>query len=269
MKETLSIKEFAKLSGIGTTTLRYWDDIGLFSPEKRDPDTGYRYYSPWQVIAVNFVTVLRNLGVPLKTISEVEAKRSPESIMDLIEHQEYQLDKEIRRLQEAHSVIRTRRELIRLGQNVDASKIAVVEQPERAIILGPINKNFVEFDAFYTPFIDFCNRAAELRINIDYPIGGYHETAESFLANPSEPERFFSLDPSGNQERAAGEYLTGFVHGYYGEFGDMPQRMTAYAEEHGYLCTGPVYVIYLYDEISARDSSQYLSQICIGVTRSR
>ena len=267
MKDALSIKEFSKLSGIEMTTLRYWDDIGLFSPERRDPTNGYRYYAPWQIIAINFVTVLRNLGIPLKTIREIESMRSPETIMSLIEHQEYLLDKEIRKLLEAHSVIRMRRELIRMGQGADVSQIAVVEEPQRAIVLGPTNDGFSEQESFFRPFLHFCNCADELHINLDYPVGGRHESAERFFAHPSEPDRFFSLDPNGNAVRAAGKYLTAYVRGPYGVFGDMPERMAAHAEKNGLTCRGPVYVTYLHDEISTKDPSQYLSQISIALTR--
>ncbi|MCL2324823.1 MAG: MerR family transcriptional regulator [Actinomycetia bacterium] len=265
MKDSLSIKEFARLSGIETTTLRYWDEIGLFSPDKRDESTGYRYYSPWQIIAVNFVTVLRNIGVPLKQISEIESSRTPESVMDLIDQQEYRLDKEIRSLTEAHSVIRTRREIIKQGQKADTTRIEVVDLPERAIILGPLNAELTEQREAYAPFIGFWDRAAELRINVDYPIGGYHASSEEFFAHPSEPQRFFSLDPSGNAVRAAGGYLTAYVRGYYGEFGDTPEKMKDYARKHRLTLSGPVFVLYLNDEICTQDPSRYLAQISMAV----
>jgi len=267
MKDLLSIKEFSKLSGIEMTTLRYWDDIGLFSPEQRDPHNDYRYYSPWQIVAVNFVTVLRNLGIPLKKISEVENERRPENIIDLIEQQEYSLDKEIRKLQDARSVIHIRRELIKQGQRSEPASISVREMPERALILGPPNDSFAGHKSFYMPFVNFCDHAEDLRINLNYPIGSYHPTIESYLEHPSEPEHFFSLDPNGNNVREAGEYLVAYTLGYYGEFGDLPQRMLAYAEEHDLILDGPVYVVYLYDEICTKDPAHYLSQTCIPVTR--
>ncbi len=87
MKDSLSVNEFSKLSGIERTTLRYWDEIGLFSPARRDPDNNYRYYSPYQIISVNFVSVLSDFNIPLKTIATERDKRTPESIVSLIERQ--------------------------------------------------------------------------------------------------------------------------------------------------------------------------------------
>ena len=263
MKKFLSINEFSKLSGIGTTTLRYWDEIGLFSPVMRNPKNKYRYYAPPQIIAVNFITVLGNLGIPLKTIDEVEAERNPETIIDLIEQQEQLLNLERRRLQEASAVIHIRRELIKAGSRADPEKISVEKLPERMITLGPINDSFTEESGFYLPFMNFCNRAKEMHINLNYPIGGYHETFSAFVQTPSEPQHFFSLDPAGNKAWSAGDYLIGYQRGNYGEFDDSAERMAAYATEHGLSCTGPVYVIYLHDEICMADPDRYLSQISI------
>ncbi len=70
MKRFLTVHEFAKLSGIKKTTLRHWDEIGLFAPVVRDPNTGYRYYMTDQLAAVNFIVFLSGLNIPLKTIKK-------------------------------------------------------------------------------------------------------------------------------------------------------------------------------------------------------
>ena len=46
-EEYLSIGQFAKLCHIHKKTLFYYDEIGLFKPQKVD-ENGYRYYSIYQ-----------------------------------------------------------------------------------------------------------------------------------------------------------------------------------------------------------------------------
>ena len=265
MKDFLSIKEFSRLSGIETTTLRYWDEIGLFCPAKRNPENNYRYYEPAQVIAVNFITVMGNLHVPLKTIDEIQVRRDPESIMALIEQQENLLALKMRRLQEAASVIHMRRSLIKAGLKAEVTEISVQELPQRALILGPPNTGFSAEGGFYLPFMKFCNQAKELRINLNYPIGARHSNLEAFCQAPSEPQHFFSLDPTGNACWPGGTYLVGYARGYYGNFGTMPEKMAAEAKKRGLRCTGPLYTIYLHDEICLEDPAHYLSQISVAV----
>lgn len=289
MKDYLSVKEFSRLSGIEQTTLRYWDNIGLFSPAKRDPENNYRYYSPQQVIAVNFITVLSELGIPLKTIGKREKDRSPEKMVELIEQQGKRLDMEMRRLRECYSIIHTRLEMINYGRrlsegfnmlngvrleddflpdnviHVDENYVGVLYREEKSIILGPRNE-VAKGESFYDSFMKFCTSASELRLNLSFPIGGYHDNYISFFkSDPTVPDYFFSLDPTGNRRLESGNYLTGFTRGDYGDFGDLPRRMESYAAEQKLSMSGPLYTLYLHDEICVKDPDKYLVQVCVKV----
>ena len=288
MKDMLTIKEFSKLSGIEQTTLRYWDDIGLFTPAKRNPENNYRYYSPEQIISVNFITVLSDLNIPLKTISELEKTRTPESIVNLIEQQEQRLDMEMRKIREQYTIMHTRLELIKYGRRLlngfhmedglrisesddegqgqwmDTGGVGVMRREAKNLILGPRN-DWKEGEPFYEYFMNFCHSAADMRMNLSLPIGAMHDDMESFLRSPGEPDYFFSIDPTGNRVREAGRYLIGFVYGYYGQFGDIAERMDAYAKEHKLKPKGPVYSMYLLDEVCTKNPDQYLAQLCVAV----
>jgi DNA-binding transcriptional MerR regulator len=58
----------ARLAQVSVRTLRHYDDIGLLKPARVDPLTGYRYYTPSQVLRLHRILVLRDLGVPLSQI---------------------------------------------------------------------------------------------------------------------------------------------------------------------------------------------------------
>jgi len=266
MEDYLSIKEFSELARIDATTLRYWDEIGLFPPAKRVKNNKYRYYTSEQAIAANFITVLKGLNIPLKTINEIESKRTPQTIVELIENHERLLDKELRRLQEAYSIIHMRLGFMKDGLKADPDSISVVKFEERNIIVGE-HTDFGNEETFYRSFKNFCDSAVDLRINLAYPIGGLHESMEAFLDSPSKPEHYFSVDPTGNIAVKAGDYLVGYSRGYYGEFGDLPQRMAAYADEHHLKFVGSVYATYLLDEVSTGDPSEYLTRVRVGVTK--
>ena len=63
--------------------------------------------------------------------------------------------------------------------------------------------------------------------------------------------------------------MVGFSQGYYGEHGDLPERMTACIERNALTVTGPVYTMYLHDEVSIKDPSKYLVQICVAVSKKK
>jgi effector-binding domain-containing protein len=70
----------------------------------------------------------------------------------------------------------------------------------------------------------------------------------------------------GNYIHPRGKYLIGYKKGYYGENGDLPQRMVAYAEEHELVIKGPVCTVYLLDEVSMIDPDQYVARISVAVS---
>ncbi|MCL1974844.1 MAG: MerR family transcriptional regulator [Firmicutes bacterium] len=264
MNGYLTIQEFSKICGIEVSTLRYWDDLSLFSPIMRDPENNYRYYSLAQILALNFVTTLSDLEIPLKTISELRHERDPENFLRLLEKQEKVLDMELRRLRERSSIIHTRRELINYGTKVDENTISVLNRDMKEIILWPPNI-YEKDDTFIEAMAHFIVKTNDLHINLSFPVGAYHANMASFLKGPTLPDRFFSIDPLGDHLRKEGKYLVGFARGYYGELGDLPERMADYAKKNELELTGPVYTMYLHDEICTNEPNDFLAQSCIAI----
>ena len=65
-----SISKLAKLAGVSTRTLRYYDEIKLLSP-KRIKANGYRVYGQKEVNLLQQILFYRELGVPLDEIKNI------------------------------------------------------------------------------------------------------------------------------------------------------------------------------------------------------
>ena len=65
-----TIQALAKLSGVTSRTLRWYDSIGLLRPE-RVTQAGYRIYGPEQVDRLQQILFFRELGMPLKDIGAI------------------------------------------------------------------------------------------------------------------------------------------------------------------------------------------------------
>ncbi|MCL2300994.1 MAG: MerR family DNA-binding transcriptional regulator [Firmicutes bacterium] len=265
-KELLTIKEFSALTGIEESTLRYWDRIGLFRPAMRHEDNNYRLYTLEQAVTVDFVTVLSSLRLPLKTICDAREDRNPKKILSLLQQQKFEIDRELIRLQGSYSTIHTLEGIIHRGMEATPGEIGVQHLDEMPIIMGPENA-YGEGEPFCRVLKDYCRQARYDRVNIHNPIGGYHTSMELFIEAPALPQRFFSIDSTGRDHRPAGKYLVGYAQGYYGQMGGMPQKMAAWARENDLECEGPVYVVYLLDNISVPDPAQYLAQISVRVRK--
>ncbi|NLM77563.1 MAG: MerR family transcriptional regulator, partial [Ruminococcaceae bacterium] len=65
-----TINKMARLAGISTRTLRYYDEIGLLTPT-RNHKNGYRLYGRNEVDKLQQILFFRELDVPLEEIGKM------------------------------------------------------------------------------------------------------------------------------------------------------------------------------------------------------
>src|SRR6185369_1536058 len=65
------IGDFSKIARVSGRLLRYYDSIGLLSPRRHDPATGYRYYAADQLAHLNKILALKELGLSLDQIGRL------------------------------------------------------------------------------------------------------------------------------------------------------------------------------------------------------
>ena len=263
--DLLNISLFSDITGISRSTLIYYDEAGVFAPASRG-ENNYRYYTPQQIITVNVVNVLRGLGIPLKEISRLAVERTPQEIVDLFTGHERSLGAQIEKLNESMKVLRTFRSLMEDALKADESRVAVADMEALPIYIGDEN-DFAGDKKFYSTFIRYCKAARERGVNLSYPIGGVFTDIDSFICKPSKPDHFLSITPDGPDVKPAGRYIVAYTRGYYGVTNDLPGRLIRYAESRSLEFTGPVYKIYVLDEISIVNEDDYLLQVSAPVSK--
>jgi DNA-binding transcriptional MerR regulator len=259
----VSVKEFADFTGIKESVLRYYDSIGLFQPVLRG-ENNYRYYSLSQLQTAKLIETLRSLRIPLKRIRAIIENRSPESMVEVLAHYELEMNSELRALQESFALVHMLRTLMQSGSPSDESRFSVKFAEETRIAMGPLN-DFRPDEDYHRVFSNYYREARRRRVNLGYPMGGYFDTVDEFLKTPSQPKRYYSLDPNGPDIKKAGKYLTGYTRGDYGTMNDLPERVGAYLDEHGIKQAGPVYQVYTLNEVSIKDPHDYLQRITIRI----
>ncbi|MDR1082337.1 MAG: MerR family transcriptional regulator [Coriobacteriales bacterium] len=258
----VSVKEFSDFTGVKESILRYYDAIDLFKPSERGANN-YRYYSLSQIQTIKLIETLRSLKVPLKRIKKIMDERSPETMAEVLAHYELEMNNELKALQESFALVHMLRTLMQSALPRDEAEMTIRFSEEMRIALGPINDFQPSEENYHRVFSNYYRIARSLRVNLGYPIGGYFDTVEEFLKTPAQPKRYFSLDPSGLEVKRAGNYLMGYTRGGYGTMNDLPTRVDSYLKEHDIAQAGPVYQIYILNEVSIQDTQDYLQQISI------
>ncbi|HWG28535.1 MerR family transcriptional regulator [Actinospica sp.] len=121
-----SIAEVARMSGLTSRTLRHYDDIGLLSPAFVGAN-GYRYYGQEELLRLQQIRVLRELGVGLPEIGRILDEQT-DRVQALREHHKRLLGERDRLGTLAATVARTIRELEQPGH--DEGEAVRINRPE-------------------------------------------------------------------------------------------------------------------------------------------
>lgn len=265
-KGFLSIGEFAKLTGIPRSKLIYYDEIGLFAPAARG-ENGYRYYALNQTVMAAFINDMASFGVSLKDLLLLAKERSPEVMIKVLDKSCEEHKERIAELRETQSVMEVMSMLMKMGLEAKDSDIEVLDYEPFSLVLGGENIH-QDATSFYPAWLSFVNAAKKSGLNIKFPVGGYFDSFDRFLENPSMPSRYYFVNPRGKYTREGGKYLAGYSRGFYGDVKDLPERLSAYAKKHKITLTGPVFNTFLLDEMSTSEDDCYLMRASIKIVES-
>ena len=102
--ERLTIGEVADRTGVATSALRYWEEVGLLPEPSRV--SGQRRYPPSAVEQVGLILLLRDVGFTLREIKAlVGARTSGGDWRELQRGKLAELDRQIARMQAARTAI--------------------------------------------------------------------------------------------------------------------------------------------------------------------
>lgn len=96
-KEYYTVGELSQLTGIAIRTLRYYDEIGLLVPEKRDA-SNYRYYRRDQILQANIINQFKIQGYSLKEIRHQLTNNSVSLSEETLNNKRIELQKTINEL---------------------------------------------------------------------------------------------------------------------------------------------------------------------------
>jgi len=117
--ELQSISQVSKQFSISTRTLRYYEEIGLITPEKKE-DFAYRVYNIEAITRLRQIIILRKLRIPLKQIGEILKKAEVPFAIEVFERNLVEIEDEITALSTIRSVVKTFIEHLNLGSGIFA-----------------------------------------------------------------------------------------------------------------------------------------------------
>lgn len=142
----LKIGEFSKLSRVSIKTLRYYDSIGLLSPDEVDDENGYRYYSSSKLVALSEINRLKEVGFSLVEIKRLMSSEiNPKELVDSLNGQKLILEDE---LKEAEMKLLSINEMIvRETEGVPMEEVTIKQLPK--VIVGSYRITIPSFKSLF------------------------------------------------------------------------------------------------------------------------
>ena len=129
----LQIGEFSRLSRISVRMLRHYDQVGLLKPVEQDAQTGYRRYAVSQLAEANRITVLRDLGFPIREIGRL-AHADDGELARALDDRARELEEGIGREQRRLADLRRFRQEVEAGGAAISCEVTLVSVPSYQVV---------------------------------------------------------------------------------------------------------------------------------------
>lgn len=174
----LQIGEFSRLSRISVRMLRHYDQVGLLKPAEQDAQTGYRRYAASQLAEANRITVLRDLGFPIREIGRL-AHADDGELARALDDRARELEEGIGREQRRLADLRRFRQEVEAGGAAVSCEVTLVSVPPYQVVA--LRMELADYDEErrawerlgalmgergitpsepYTEYCEFCNEGA-------------------------------------------------------------------------------------------------------------
>ncbi|SHO45642.1 MerR family transcriptional regulator [Anaerocolumna xylanovorans] len=222
------IGEFSKLTQVSIRMLRYYDETGLLSPAVIDECTNYRLYSAEQILALNKIIFLRDLGFNVSEIAVILNQWNNEFIINQLENKRLEIENTIKTEQDKLSKIELAKrdiyqEKIAIHCNVSIKSIPSYQVLSLRRIVpdyyseGKLWREMLVFankggisisNDTFTVYYDTDYREKDVDIEICAPVAGMGKDKDGFVYRNTEPVPVMaSTMVYGKFENIAGAYL--------------------------------------------------------------
>ncbi len=260
-KNLFSIGEAANAYSVTPRTLRHYEEIGLLQPNLVDIDTGYRYYTVYDLEHLMLILNLKNTGMHLDeilhyfqkglTLSEqiTRLRQQQERIMRSIETlQDYSVPKGVlmpKRIQMPERLCVTKRVIARDFEDAFRAFTAFVAQCAREGIRFSLTQHkFCEFppEAFSPEGLVIENFPMKICICVEEATAP--TTAEAYPAQPAVSVTF---------------------RGAYEQLGEAYDALYAYIAQQNLVVDGNSQETYLDKDLTGCDSDMTVTRVAIPV----
>lgn len=279
-----SIGETAAITGISTKTLRYYDSVHLVTPEIRDPQNSYRYYSDEQVIRLLAVQRLRCMGCSQQMLRTLIQENSLEALCRQMELRIQELEGEIAERTRIISESTAFLQKLKASMALQALAVHASEDDGEAIRVEEVPRVCTFWEERVIPDFNICTTSIPFRLELYgkcrelglTPLGPeistyYTELLGQFVIQDCRMGIGIVVEeaPIRGQVRYFGGFtaVTSTHIGSYDTLVNTHLAMLRWIRQNGYALSGPVSDEFLISPIDALDQKNQVLRTIMPVEK--
>ncbi|HFJ9456627.1 MerR family transcriptional regulator [Bacillus cereus] len=267
------IGEMAKMHNIAESTLRYYDEKGIFHPSIVDPQTNYRYYTIDQFSLLDTIKFLRQLNIPLKEIKKYIDERNPAYALNLLEKQQEMMLKKQREIEYALAKMEHRIHLIKEATKAKAEQMVIKEIPQRKITAIAVAPNTTD-DMFEYYIHSLQKNMRQMDDSLFSGDIGVTVAKKGLMQNEFQAYSsvfilldYMPFEVQSSDEIKEGMFACVYHHGPYEETDETYKKLMKYIDQEGYEISGDAIEIALIDWSVTEDPEEQVTEIQIPIMK--
>ncbi|AGE77427.1 TPA: MerR family transcriptional regulator [Bacillus thuringiensis] len=273
LNKRFTIGEMAKMHNIAESTLRYYDEKGIFHPSIVDPQTNYRYYTIDQFSLLDTIKFLRQLNIPLKEIKKYIDERNPAYALNLLEKQQEMMLKKQREIEYALAKMEHRIHLIKEATKAKAEQMVIKEIPQRKITAIAVAPNTTD-DMFEYYIHSLQKNMRQMDDSLFSGDIGVTVAKKGLMQNEFQAYSsvfilldYMPFEVQSSDEIKEGMFACVYHHGPYEETDETYKKLMKYIDQEGYEISGDAIEIALIDWSVTEDPEEQVTEIQIPIMK--
>lgn len=261
MERYFKIGELARLYGIGTDSIRYYEELGLIKPVRAA--NGYRMYSINDIWRMNVIRDLRALGFSMPRIREYLEGHSVDATLALLQQERDEIDRRMAELQRLRSDVGSRLAALESAQQKPVGVVEQARYPQRRCY--EIAQTFDTDEEMDVLIKRLLNRIPNrLHIIGNTQIGCRMDWQAVGQGNYHHYDGVFIIDDGGDATDGvipAGDYLTLRYKGSSRQGDIYVPMLLQHAQTNGLTLAGEIIELILVDIHEARDYGEHITEL--------
>ena len=263
------IGKVEKICHISKKTLRYYDKVGVLSPDKVEGDNGYRYYSKSNLLSIPVIKYYKQSGFKLEEIKKLRDEMACEGLeksfnekVDELDDTYKELKLKIKSVKDWHALIKEAKLVI--DNDITDVSVKYINRKEMLFLDQTFKYDYKDsiINIEFTNFVEGLNNAITGPVIIEFP------SFEEKMTGKANKMKIIQENILKSDDEYITEYGDCMVASCYhiGTHDDIKltyEKIDKWIKERNYISEGACYERYVIDYWTSKDYKNFVTEVLV------